>query len=116
MCSVPNAFVCIEVKVIIRILSFTRFFKHTAIILNTAVLEYFLRSIKKKGFAKQKSSNSLKYVPLCIEYLVGASLAHISASVRCGMEACGTAEALLSLQLVYIIGWTVSHLSLENIP
>ncbi len=37
MCSVPNAFVCIEVKVIIRILSFTRFFKHTAIILNTTV-------------------------------------------------------------------------------
>ncbi len=28
MCNVPNAFVCIEVKVIIRILSFTRFFKH----------------------------------------------------------------------------------------
>ncbi len=36
MCSVPNAFVCIEVKVI-RILSFTCFFKHTAIILNTTV-------------------------------------------------------------------------------
>ncbi len=37
MCNVPNAFVCIEVKVIIRILSFTRFFKLTAIILNTTV-------------------------------------------------------------------------------
>ncbi len=31
MCYVPNAFVCM------RILSFTRFFKHTAIILNTTV-------------------------------------------------------------------------------
>ncbi len=54
MCSVPNAFVCIEVKVIIRILSFTRFFKHTAIILNTTVLEYFLRSIKKKDLQNRK--------------------------------------------------------------
>ncbi len=30
--------------------------------------------------------------------------------------ACGTAEALLSLRLVWIVGSTVSHLSLENIP
>ncbi len=39
MCNVPNAFVCTEVKVIIRILNFTRFFKNTAIILNTTVYE-----------------------------------------------------------------------------
>ncbi len=31
---------CIEVKVIIRILHFTRFFEHTAIILNTTVYTY----------------------------------------------------------------------------
>ncbi len=31
-------------------------------------------------------------------------------------SACGTAEALLSLQLVCIVGSTISHLSLENIP
>ncbi len=58
----------------------------------------------KKGFAKQKSSSSLKYVDLSTQYLVGAPLAQT--------PACGSAEALLSLQL----GSTVSHLSLENIP
>ncbi len=51
------------------------------------IFEYFLRSIKKKGFAKQKSSSSLKYVHLCPQYLVGAPLVQIPASVRCGMEA-----------------------------
>ncbi len=47
------------------------------------ILEYFLRSIKK-GFATQKSSSSLKYVHLCTQYLAGAPLAQIPASVRCG--------------------------------
>ncbi len=37
MCSVPNAFVCIEVKVIRIYLLLACFFKHTAIILNTTV-------------------------------------------------------------------------------
>ncbi len=50
------------------------------------ILEYFLRSIKK-GFAKQKSLSSLKYVHLCTQYLVRAPLAQMTASVRCGMEA-----------------------------
>ncbi len=40
----------------------------------------------KKGFAKQESSSSLKYVHLCTQYLVGAPLAQTPASVRCGME------------------------------
>ncbi len=42
---------------------------------------------KKKGFAKSKSSSSLKYVYLCTQYLVGAPLAQMAASARCGMEA-----------------------------
>ncbi len=49
MCNVPNAFVCIEVKFIIRIFSFTHFFKNTAIILNTALsilsVKKFIRSL-----------------------------------------------------------------------
>ncbi len=75
------------------------------------ILEYFLRSIKKR--ICKTSSSSLKYVNLCTQYLVGAPLAQTPASVRCGMKsACGTAEALLSLQLVWIVGSIVSHLSL----
>ncbi len=47
MCNVPNAFVCTEVKAIIRILIFTRFFKHIAIIFNTAIYIYSIHySIK----------------------------------------------------------------------
>ncbi len=52
------------------------------------ILEYLLLVyLLKKGFAKQKSSSSLKYADLCTQYLVGAPLAQIPASVRCGMEA-----------------------------
>ena len=39
ICSVPNAFVCMEIKTVIKILSLTHFFKQTAIILNTTVHE-----------------------------------------------------------------------------
>ncbi len=84
------------------------------------ILEYFPRSIKKKkkGFAKQKSSSSLKYVNFCTQYLVGAPLAQFQHQwgVAWKRSACGTAETLLSLQLICIVGSTVSHLSLENIP
>ncbi len=62
------------------------------------ILEYFLRSIEK-GFAKQKSSRSLKNVNLSTQYLVGASLAQTPASVRSGSD---QPVALLSLQLVWI--------------
>lgn len=37
--SVPNPFECLEMKVIILILSVSHFFKHTAIISNTTVGE-----------------------------------------------------------------------------
>lgn len=36
-CSVPNAFAYVEIKPIVGILSFTHFFKHTAISLNKTV-------------------------------------------------------------------------------
>ncbi len=36
------------------------------------ILEYFLRSIKKR-ICKQKSSSSLKYIHLCTQYVVGGS-------------------------------------------
>ncbi len=39
------------------------------------------------------------------------SLAQTPASVRCGMEACGTAEELLSLQLVWNVGSNVGSFS-----
>ncbi len=50
-------------------------------------IRIFPKINKKKGFAKQKSSSSLKYVHLCTQYLVRAPLAQTPASVRCGMEA-----------------------------
>ncbi len=50
-------------------------------------IRIFPKTNQKKGFAKQKSSSSLKYVHLCTQYLVRAPLAQIPASVRCGMEA-----------------------------
>ncbi len=62
---------------------------------------------QKKGFAQQKSSSSLKYVHVCTQYLVGAPLAQTPASARCGMEVIGLWH---SLQLVCIVGSTVSHL------
>ena len=37
MFSVPNVCACMEIKTTIRIMNFTRFFKYTAIMLNTAV-------------------------------------------------------------------------------
>ncbi len=42
--------------------------------------------------------------------------AHSDSDSEWKRSACGTAEALLSLHLVCIVGLTVSHLSLENIP
>ncbi len=59
MFNVPNAFLCIEVKVIIRILSFTRFFKHTAIILNTIVYIYCIYIL---GVARY-TDVTVRYVP-----------------------------------------------------
>ncbi len=76
------------------------------------ILEYFLRSIKQRIWV------SLKYVHLCTQYLVGAPLAQIPASVRCCMEAIslchcwGTVEPSACLDC-----WIdLSHISLENIP
>ncbi len=50
------------------------------------ILEYFLRSIRKKVLQNRKVIFFLKYVHLCTQYLVGAPLAQTPASVRCGME------------------------------
>ncbi len=55
---------CIEVKVIIRILHFTRFFEHTAIILNTTVYTYanikiYIYMISKKQNGSQIWFNKL---------------------------------------------------------
>ncbi len=49
------------------------------------ILEYFLRSIKKRICKTEK----FKFFKVCsfTQYLVGASLAQTPASVRCGMEA-----------------------------
>ncbi len=68
---------------------------------------------KKKGFAKQKSSSSLKCIHLSTQYLVGAPLAQTPASETCGVEAIGLWHCL---QLVWIVGMTVYHLSLDNTP
>ncbi len=43
--------------------------------------------INKKKDLQNISLSSLKYVYLCTQYLVGAPLAQMTASVRCGMEA-----------------------------
>ncbi len=51
------------------------------------ILEYFLKSIKKRICQTEKFKVFLKYVHLCTQYLVGTLLAQTLASVRCGMEA-----------------------------
>ncbi len=43
-------------------------------------IRIFPKINQKKGFAKQKSSSSLKYIHLCTQYLVGAPLAQSSIS------------------------------------
>ncbi len=77
------------------------------------ILEYLLRS----SIFKTEKFKFFK-VCSCMHSILGrGSLAQAPASVRYGMRsACGTAEALLSLQLVCIVGSTVSHLSPEKIP
>ncbi len=72
-------------------------------------IRIFAKINQKNGFVNQKSSSSLKCVDLCTQHLVGAALAQTPASVKCGMEA-------ISLWLVCIVGSTVYHFSLENIP
>ncbi len=47
------------------------------------MLEYFQ---SKKDLQNKKLPSSLKYVHLCTQYLVGAPLAQMTASERCGME------------------------------
>ncbi len=82
-------------------------------------IRIFPKINQKKGCAKQKRSSYLKYVHLCTQYLVGAPLAQKfqqNSGAAWKRSACGTAEALLRLQLVCIVGSTVYHLSLENIP
>ncbi len=43
--------------------------------------------INQSKYLPNRSSNSLKYVHLCTQHLVGAPLAQTPASVRCDMEA-----------------------------
>ncbi len=70
------------------------------------ILERFLRSIKISICKTEK----FKLFKSMLIYALN-TLAQIPASVKCGMRSArGTAEALLSLQLVWIVGSTVSHI------
>ncbi len=64
---------------------------------------------------KKDLQNRLVQVHFCTQYFFSTN-SSISAGVAWKRSAGGTAEQLLSLQLVWIVGSTVSHLSLENIP
>ncbi len=73
-----------------------------------------IRIFPKINQKKDLQNRKFKFFEVCsfMHSILGrGSFSTNAASVRCG-----TAESLLSLQLVCIVGSTVSHLSLENIP
>ncbi len=74
------------------------------------ILEYFLRSIKKRICKTEK----FKFFKVCS--FMHSILGRGSFSTNSSISVVWHAEAPLSLQLVWIVGLTVSHLSLENIP
>ncbi len=78
------------------------------------ILEYFLRSIKKRICKTEK----FKFFKVCsfMHSILGLGSFSTNSSISEVWHGSDQSEALLSLQLVWIAGSTVSHLSLENIP
>ncbi len=76
------------------------------------ILEYFLRSIKKRICYTEK----FKFFKVCsfMHSILGRGSFSTNSSISevWKQSVCGTAELLLSLHLVWIVGSTVSHLSL----
>ncbi len=74
--------------------------------------------INQKKDLQNRKVQVLKSMFIYALNALGVPLTQTPASVRWAWKrsSCGTAEALLSLQLVWIVRDTVSHLSLENIP
>ncbi len=78
------------------------------------IFEYFLRSIKK---SISKTEN-FKLFKVCsfMHSILGRGSFSTNFSISEEWHGSDQHVALLSLQLVWIVGLTVSHLSLENIP